>query len=72
MTGPATTRAADVVRAAIAEMGLQTREQRPGVFDVTVPGERKLQTSVALEVRTTASVASSILDPVMAPYQTSA
>jgi len=51
VTGPATTRAADVVRAAIAEMGLQTREQRPGVFDVTVPGERKLQTSVVLEVR---------------------
>jgi hypothetical protein len=50
MTGSPTQRAADVVRAAIAEAGLQAQEPRPGVFEVIVPGERKLQTSVVLEV----------------------
>jgi hypothetical protein len=51
VTSAATQQAADVVRAAIAATGLQAREQRAGVFEVTVPGERKLQTSVVLEVR---------------------
>jgi hypothetical protein len=51
VTSPATQQAAAVVRAAIAETGLQAREQRAGVFEVTVPGEHKLQTSVVLEVR---------------------
>lgn len=40
-----------MVRAAIAETGLQAREQRAGAFEITVPGEHKLQTSVVLEVR---------------------
>jgi hypothetical protein len=50
VTSPATQQAAAVVRAAIAETGLQAREQRAGFFEVTVPGQHKLQTSVVLEV----------------------
>ncbi len=44
-------RAAAVVREALADTGLDVVEHRPGVFEVTVPGERKLQTTVRLEVR---------------------
>ena len=44
-------RAAAVVRDALADTGLDVVEHRPGTFEVTVPGERKLQTTVRLEVR---------------------
>ena len=46
-----TARVAAVVRDALAETGLDVVEHRPGVFEATVPGERKLQTTVRLEVR---------------------
>ena len=42
--------AVEVVREALADAGLDAVEQRPGVFEVTLPGERKLQTTVRLEV----------------------
>jgi len=40
----------DIVRAALEESGADTVEHAPGVFEVTLPGERKLQTTVRLEV----------------------
>lgn len=42
---------AAVVRAALAETGLDVVEHGPAVFEVVLPGERKLQTTVRLEVR---------------------
>ncbi|MDQ3592598.1 MAG: YbjN domain-containing protein [Actinomycetota bacterium] len=47
MTGPGVV---EVVREALADAGLDAVEHRPGVFEVTLPGERKLQTTVRLEV----------------------
>jgi len=44
-------RAADIVRNALAETGLDVVEHHPGVFEVVLPGERKLQTTARLEVR---------------------
>lgn len=41
---------AEVVRAALAESELAYTEHRPGVFEVKLPGERKLQTTCRLEV----------------------
>lgn len=49
-TTPEQRHASDVVRAALTETGLDVVEHRPGVFEVVVPGERKLQTAVRLEV----------------------
>ena len=48
--GTARADAADVVRAALAEAEVDSVEHAPGVFEVTLPGERKLQTTVRLEV----------------------
>lgn len=45
------TQVAGVVRAALAETGLDVAEHGDGVFEVVLPGERKLQTTVRLEVR---------------------
>ncbi len=42
--------AASVVRAALADAGVDVTEPAAGVFDVTLPGERKLQTGVRLDV----------------------
>lgn len=42
--------AAAVVRTALADTGLEYVEHRPGVFEVGLPGERKLQTTVRLEL----------------------
>lgn len=42
--------AAAAIRAALAESGLDHTEPRVGVFDVTLPGERKLQTPCRIEV----------------------
>ncbi|MDQ3663683.1 MAG: YbjN domain-containing protein [Actinomycetota bacterium] len=42
--------AVEIVREALADSGLDAVEHRPGVFEVTLPGERKLQTTVRLEV----------------------
>jgi len=42
--------AVEVVREALADADLDAAEHRPGVFEVTLPGERKLQTTVRLEV----------------------
>ncbi len=42
--------AAEVLRAALAEGGLDWEESSDGVFDVVLPGQRKLQTPVRLEV----------------------
>jgi hypothetical protein len=42
--------AVEVVREALADAGLDAVEHRSGVFEVTLPGERKLQTTVRLEV----------------------
>lgn len=44
-TGPA-----DRVRAALAELELDWSEREPGLFSVTLPGTRKLQTECALQV----------------------
>ena len=43
-------RAADAVRAALAELDLPWSETRPGLFTVTLPGTRKLATECAVEV----------------------
>ncbi|MGI8536108.1 MAG: YbjN domain-containing protein [Mycobacteriales bacterium] len=42
--------AAEVVRMALVDADLAHTEHRPGVFDVTLPGEKKLQTTCRLEV----------------------
>ncbi|MDO9379604.1 MAG: YbjN domain-containing protein [Nocardioidaceae bacterium] len=42
---------ADVVRDALATTGLEHVEHRPGVFEVVLPGEKKLQTTARLEVK---------------------
>ncbi len=44
-------KAVGVVRAALAETDLEVAEHGPDVFEVVLPGERKLQTTVRLEVR---------------------
>ncbi len=41
---------AETLRATLAESGLDWAETADGVFDVVLPGERKLQTPVRLEV----------------------
>lgn len=41
---------ADVVRAAVQQAELEFTEHRPGIFEVVLPGERKLQTTCRLEV----------------------
>jgi hypothetical protein len=41
---------AGTVRVALAEAGLDVVEHGPAVFEVTLPGERKLQTTLRLEV----------------------
>jgi hypothetical protein len=45
-----TQRAAEVIRAALADGDLDWEESTEGVFDVVLPGQRKLQTPVRLEV----------------------
>lgn len=40
----------DVVRAALAESGIEAQEPRPGVFVFDLPGERKLSTPCQLDV----------------------
>lgn len=45
MTSPA-----DTIRASLADADLQYAEHRPGVFEVDLPGERKLTTTCRLEV----------------------
>jgi hypothetical protein len=42
--------AAEVLRSTLADGELDWEESAPGVFDVVLPGERKLQTPVRLEV----------------------
>ena len=42
--------AADVVREALAGLELDWTEREPGLFSVTLPGTRKLQTECAVEV----------------------
>ena len=42
--------ASDVIRKALADGELDWEETREGVFDVVLPGQRKLQTPVRLEV----------------------
>ena len=39
-----------MLRRALGEAGLEHTEHRQGVFDVTLPGEKKLQTTCRLEV----------------------
>jgi hypothetical protein len=46
----AATSAAEIVREALAEVGLEPEEPRPGVFVVDLPGERKLSTPCQLVV----------------------
>jgi hypothetical protein len=41
---------ADIVRGALGASGLDWVEHRPGVFEVDLPGERKLKTTCRLEV----------------------
>jgi len=41
-----------VIAGVLESSGLEHTEHRPGVFEVTLPGERKLQTSCRLEVGT--------------------
>lgn len=49
--GAAPERATAILREALVDTGLDVVEHRPGVFEAVLPGERKLQTSVRLEVR---------------------
>ncbi|MGJ9411555.1 YbjN domain-containing protein [Aeromicrobium sp. CF4.19] len=42
--------AREVIAAVLAESEIEHTEHRPGVFDVDLPGERKLTTTVRLEV----------------------
>ncbi len=49
MTDPQVAAAA-VLREVLSEGGLDWQELTPGIFDVVLPGERKLQTPVRLEV----------------------
>lgn len=51
LTGEAAA-AADVVRAHLADAEIENREVSPGVFTLELPGERKLQTPVRLDVGT--------------------
>jgi hypothetical protein len=44
--------AAEVIRTTLAEGELEWEESAEGVFDVVLPGQRKLQTPVRLEVGT--------------------
>ncbi len=48
--GASTDRARDVIAAALVDADLDFTEHRPGIFDVDLPGERKLKTTVRLEV----------------------
>ncbi|MFL6089472.1 MAG: YbjN domain-containing protein [Aeromicrobium sp.] len=41
---------ADILRDVLADSGLEWVEHRPGVFEVDLPGERKLKTTCRLEV----------------------
>lgn len=50
MSTEAAATAAATVRAALADAGLDVTEHRTGVFETTLPGERKLQTTLRLEV----------------------
>ena len=50
MTGPTPTDAAAVVRAYLDANGLEYDERRPGVFSFALPGEKKLQTPVRLDL----------------------
>ena len=49
MSEPSTT-VREVILEALQSNELEHTEHRPGVFDVTLPGERKLQTACRLEV----------------------
>lgn len=42
--------AAGTIRTAVADLGLEATESRPGLFAVTLPGTAKLSTECALEV----------------------
>lgn len=42
--------AAEIIRVAVADLGLELAESRPGLFAVTLPGTAKLSTECALEV----------------------
>ncbi|NYH88199.1 YbjN domain-containing protein [Actinopolymorpha rutila] len=42
--------AAAVIRAALADLGVDAEEPRPGSFVVQLPGERKLRTTCVLDV----------------------
>lgn len=42
--------AADVLRAALSDGEIDWEELTPGIFDVVLPGERKLKTPVRIEV----------------------
>jgi hypothetical protein len=44
------TEPAVVIRAVLADLGLQYEEPEPGVFVVSLPGERKLRTTCVLRV----------------------
>lgn len=50
MSGPEIDDVAGVVRGTLEASGLDWVEHRPGVFEVDLPGERKLKTTCRLEV----------------------
>jgi hypothetical protein len=50
MSGPESEGVADIVRGALESSGLEWVEHGPGVFEVDLPGERKLKTTCRLEV----------------------
>jgi hypothetical protein len=50
MTSPATGDAADVVRGYLGDEGIEFEETSPGLFSFALPGEKKLQTAVRLDV----------------------
>ena len=50
MSGPESEDVADIVRGALESSGLEWVEHGPGVFEVDLPGERKLKTTCRLEV----------------------
>jgi len=44
------TQVAEIIRAVLTDGDIEHAEPRPGIFEVTLPGERKLQTPCRIEV----------------------
>ena len=51
MSASGSARAVEIVRQSLLDADLEHTEPRPGVFEVVLPGQRKLQTPCRIEVR---------------------